>query len=270
MKPLRMLLITICCLIYEFSFGQCFSNTNAFTAGERISYSVVYSWGFLWMQVGEVSFEVKKTYFNQRDVYQFIATGVSLSRYDWFFKVRDIYQAYFDAKLLKPLKYIGNTAEMGTTSESVYIFDYVKNKVYTSVKISDKSQKNDTIAITPCTYDILSAVYYCRSLDFAKMSVNQVTPVSVVVDNKIVTLKIKNCGKEDITLNNGICYKCIKFNSVLMDGTIFKGGEEVNVWVSDDDNRIPVYIEAQIVIGKVKANLATTKGLRHPELAKQK
>jgi hypothetical protein len=34
--------------------------------------------------------------------------------------------------------------------------------------------------------------------------------------------------------------------------------------VTDDDNRIPVYIEAKILVGTVKAYLKEMKGLRNP------
>jgi len=40
--------------------------------------------------------------------------------------------------------------------------------------------------------------------------------------------------------------------------------EDVVVWVTDDDNRVPVYIEAKILVGTVKAYLKEAKGLRNP------
>ena len=50
----------------------------------------------------------------------------------------------------------------------------------------------------------------------------------------------------------------------MVQGTIFKGDEDVVVWVTDDGNKIPVYIEAKIIVGTIKAYLKDTKGLRHP------
>jgi hypothetical protein len=50
---------------------------------------------------------------------------------------------------------------------------------------------------------------------------------------------------------------------LLIEGTIFKGGEDMYVWVTDDKNRIPVLVEAKILIGSVKAYLESAKGLRN-------
>jgi hypothetical protein len=50
----------------------------------------------------------------------------------------------------------------------------------------------------------------------------------------------------------------------MVEGTIFRGDEDVLVWVTDDDNRIPVYIEAKILIGTVKAYLKEMRGIRNP------
>ena len=58
-------------------------------------------------------------------------------------------------------------------------------------------------------------------------------------------------------------YKCIKFAIQLVEGTIFKGDEDAVIWVTDDRNRVPVLVEAQILVGSVKAILNEARGLKH-------
>ena len=50
----------------------------------------------------------------------------------------------------------------------------------------------------------------------------------------------------------------------MVQGTIFRGEEDVLIWVTDDANKIPVYIEAKIIVGTVKVYLKGTKGLKNP------
>ena len=50
----------------------------------------------------------------------------------------------------------------------------------------------------------------------------------------------------------------------MVQGTIFRGDEDVLVWVTDDENKIPIYIQAKIIVGTVKAYLRESKGLRNP------
>jgi hypothetical protein len=50
----------------------------------------------------------------------------------------------------------------------------------------------------------------------------------------------------------------------LVAGTIFDKNSDMTVWVTDDKNRVPVLVEAKILVGYVKALLLTTEGLRYP------
>ncbi|NJK87753.1 MAG: DUF3108 domain-containing protein [Bacteroidales bacterium] len=81
---------------------------------------------------------------------------------------------------------------------------------------------------------------------------------------------IRYLGKETIETKEGIKYNCIKFSSLLVEGTIFKGGEDLIVWVTDDKNRVPVLVQAKILVGSVKAYLTGTEGLRNKPNAKVK
>jgi hypothetical protein len=49
-----------------------------------------------------------------------------------------------------------------------------------------------------------------------------------------------------------------------VEGTIFTSGEGMTVWVTDDENRIPIIVKAKILIGSVKAVFVGAEGLRSP------
>jgi hypothetical protein len=49
-----------------------------------------------------------------------------------------------------------------------------------------------------------------------------------------------------------------------VEGTVFKGGEDMVVWASDDPGHVPIMVEAKILIGSVKALLNTAEGLAFP------
>jgi hypothetical protein len=42
----------------------------------------------------------------------------------------------------------------------------------------------------------------------------------------------------------------------------------MTVWATDDENQIPIYIEAPILVGMVKAKLTNWKGLKNKMKAK--
>ena len=65
-------------------------------------------------------------------------------------------------------------------------------------------------------------------------------------------------------------FNCIKFHPLLVEGTIFKSGTDMTVWVTDDKNKIPLQVETPIIVGTIKAKLKSFSGLRNPITSKIK
>lgn len=86
----------------------------------------------------------------------------------------------------------------------------------------------------------------------------------MLVDGEIHNLYIRYLGIETIKTREGRRFRCLKFKPLLVEGTIFKSGEDMTVWVTDDKNRLPIIVEAKVLIGSVKAIFADAEGLRHP------
>jgi hypothetical protein len=45
---------------------------------------------------------------------------------------------------------------------------------------------------------------------------------------------------------------------------MFKGGEEMTIWITDDDNHIPVRIQTPIIVGTIKVDMVGFENLRYP------
>ncbi|OQY04189.1 MAG: hypothetical protein B6I20_03560, partial [Bacteroidetes bacterium 4572_117] len=217
--------------------AQCKPSVWSFKAGEELYYDAVYNWGFVWVEAGKLSFKVKKEKLGGREVFHFASTGVSLAKYDWFFKVRDYYDSWADVSDLKPIKYSRKTLEGKQKSDNKYWFNYNTKKIYTNTWNTQRQRKLDTLKLSPCIFDIMTAVYYVRTLDLSKYKVNEKIPLTMIVDNEIYTLYGRYLGKETLETRKGKKYKSLKFSVMLVAGTMFKGGEDLTVWVSDDNNR---------------------------------
>ena len=59
-------------------------------------------------------------------------------------------------------------------------------------------------------------------------------------------------------------FKAIKIVPLLIEGTIFKGGEKMTVWVSDDANHLPLRVDSPILVGSIKVDLMEYDNLRNP------
>lgn len=247
--------------------SQCFDRNSAFTEGESLKYEVYYNWGLIWLNAGYVTFIVKQGSYKERKIYYFDAYGTSYKSYDWIFKVRDRYQCYFDKELLRPLWFHRVNSEGGFELDYQYKFDWNNDRVISHTENSERPSSIDTIGITACTFDLLSSIYYSRNIDFSNKNIGDSIPVRSFIDNESFDLYIRYLGKEVIETKEGKKYSCIKFSALLVEGTIFKDGEQLYGWVTDDENKIPVLVEAKILVGSVKTYLVQADGLLNEEKA---
>jgi len=241
---------------------ECEIINDAFSSGEELVYEASYNWGFVWLDAGKVTFKVEKDLYKGIPCYNISGIGGTYPSYDWIYKVRDRFECWVDTVTLKPYRYIRDVQEGGRTFYNECYFNYPKAKAYCITHEEKKSPRLDTVSIAACSLDPLTMIYYSRNADFSQCKVNDTIPVSLFLDNKVYSLYLRYLGKDMLKINDHKTYRCIKFSPLLVEGTIFKGGEGMVVWASDDKNRIPLYVEAPIMVGSVKAKIVSWKGLK--------
>jgi|TARA_R100000027_G_C2233724_1_gene89925 hypothetical protein len=256
-------------LIYlpKFSSGQCLEQSTAYKAGEEIWYDVKYNWGVIWVDAGEVMFAVEDAKWEGYDAHWFKGYGRSMPKWDWVYKVRDTFDAIGTQEQLKPLYFHRNTSEGSYKVNNKYWFDKEKETIKAEVYNSDDEEKiKKNVPYDDCIWDVLSAIYYARNLDFTSYSSEEKIPFNLIVDGKVHNLYVRYLGKEQLEMPDEKVYNTIKFSALLVEGTIFDGGEDMTVWVTDDKNKIPLKVQAKIQVGWVKAFLKSTKGLKYGEI----
>ncbi len=222
--------------------------------GEQIDFTVYYNVAGIYVNAGSAVFSNKLEKLNGRPVFHITGSGRSNAKYDWIFKVRDVYETYIDTMTMQPLLFSRDVHEGSTRKKELVHFDHEKQTATTDQKI---------FKFPLCTQDVLSAVYLARNLDFKKYKKGDKIPFTMFLENEVHNLYIRFMGYETVETRYGK-FKAIKFKPLLMEGTIFSGGEKMTVWVTDDGNRIPVRIESQILIGSIKVDMMKYKGLRYP------
>ncbi|MDE5419229.1 DUF3108 domain-containing protein [Labilibaculum sp. DW002] len=243
--------------------AQCLEKNFAFNAGEELVFRGYYNWGFLWVAAGEVKLSASADQYKGKEVFKIKGEGKNAKAFDWFFKLRDTLTCYADVETLSPLYFDRRTHEAKYDAHHEYWFDYEKNQITSQIQKREKPVKLDTLSNKPCTFDILSVAYYVRNIDFSKYKKGDKIPLSMLIDNEIHSLYIRYRGLETIKANSGERFECLKFSPLLVEGTMFKGGEDMTVWLSNDDNRIPIMVEAKVLVGSVKGILESYSGLRN-------
>jgi len=243
----------------------CFMENKTFQGGEEITYKLYYNLGIMWLSAGEVTFKVN----DMGSQYHVAVAGRTYKSYEWFFKVRDYYDTYIDKNSLLPKTAIRNVREGKYRLYDEITFDQ-ENKKASSLRGKTKdvaTKKNYNLG--ECMHDMLSVIYYSRNIDFESYKEGEEFPVKIFMDKEVWPLNVKYKGKQSRKKVKGKGkFNTIKFSPQVVSGRVFKEGEEMMVYVSDDKNRIPLLIESPVSVGSVKAVLKNYKGLKYDMTAK--
>jgi hypothetical protein len=167
--------------------------------------------------------------------------------------VRDVYESFVDTATMLPYKFIRNISEGKNKMYHQAIFNQTNNTAISTQKL---------IKTPASVQDVLSSIYYARNIDFANAKINDKIYFNMYLDDVVYPIYLTYLGKSTIKTKFGT-YNTLKFRPKLIEGTIFKGGEKMTVYVTDDENKIPVYIETPIIVGTIKVYFFAAKGLRN-------
>jgi hypothetical protein len=252
-------------MIFQSVSTQCVSSVNSFDAGEKLNYKALYTWGFIWIHAADIQFSVSSQKAGPVPAYMLTATAASIKSFDWFFKVRDNFQSLVASEKFTPTWFSQNTSEGGWEVRQTYSFDPSGRKIFHKGKIGRRPAIQDTVHIPACTFDVLSAIYYCRTISFNQYKANDKLTVNALIDGKLYPIRFRFLGKEIIPgLHGKEKFSCYKIEATAIESTNFEDGQKIHVWFTDDDNHLPILIEAKVVVGSVKAYLDTYEGLKNP------
>lgn len=255
MKKIGLVLLFLLTESYLYAQNDfCSIENRVVKDGEKINFRVYYNLSAIWVAAGEANFTTKLTTLQGKPVYHIVGDGQTYKSYDWFFKVRDKYETFLDAETLLPRKFIRKVEEGDTKFSHYVVFDRMQQKAFSN---------NKTFPVPQCVQDVLSAIYYARNIDYSKYQPGAKIPFSMFLDDEVFHLYIRYVGKERITTKYGT-FNAIKIMPLLIEGTIFKGGENMVVYVSDDANHIPLRVDSPILVGSIKVDMMGFSNLQYP------
>ena len=240
--------------LFSTAQAQCLAANTSFQEGEKLTFKVFYNMSFVWINAGSAQFTTSVEDLANRKAYHITGIGKTASSFEWFYKVMDTYESYIDRQTMLPMRFVRHVNEGGMKFINDVKFDH-RNKQATT--------DNKAFAIPDCTQDVLSAMYFARNINYNGHKPGDKISFDMFLDNQVYNLYVKYLGKEQITTKMGT-FNAIKIVPLLIKGTIFKGGEKMTIWLSDDANHIPVRVESPILIGSVKIDLMEYSNLRNP------
>ena len=238
----------------------------AFQAGERMEFTMHYKWGIIDSDIGTATVALDTVRLNGEKAFLCSAQGQTTRLYDLFFKVREDFKSWFTVDELRPLKFTRDTFEGKYVAKNTYIYDWnaAEPHIIADVYSSSSGQRYPELPLTPCTYDLPALFFFARNIDLENIEIGKRYPMTFAIDDDIFNVYFIFYGPETIKVKGLGTVKTIRFAAKLLAGEVFTGEEDMMIWISDDENRVPVYFEAPILVGTASGRMKSWSGLKYP------
>lgn len=257
----RLLYIVLFTLISNVSFAQ------LYVPGETLHYRMAYKAKLFPMtDVAKVTMQTTESTLNGEPAYKVYGYGETAKAFSWILPVKDAYTIWVDPVTLRTKQFESNLHEGDYTFWSKFIYDWNNNLIHTSWQSRQRPIEHKTLSVSRNGMDPFSLYYNLRTVKDEQIKEGYAQDLEMVLEDTVRYLKFRFDGREIKKVKGLGRFKTLKFRCKIATstGSSFQDGTEFVVWISDDRNKIPLYIESPIKVGSVCASLTSYEGLRYP------
>ena len=186
-----------------------------------------------------------------RKVYHAHCKGESSKVFSLFYRLSDIAETFFDAEGFFGHRFHVVLDETKQTRDSLELYDSEKGQTFWWNRWNrvgrDYVETKEFFLIPPFSQDTFSALYYLRTLDWGP---GKVAVFPVVAEGRYWDAVISYARREVLSTPMGRISTIVLKLDTKYQGILQKRGESF-LWLSDDDRKIPVRLEARVRIGTV-------------------
>jgi hypothetical protein len=217
-------------------------NNRPYKDGEKIKYELYYGP----ITGGYTTGTIKSERIENKEVFHAIMIAQSSGLADILYSIKDIYESYFDAVNGLPYSSIRNVQE-GSYKQLINVqFDHIKNQLVSS--------KSGFHKVPSSTHDILSAFYALRSMNYNSLKEGEIIIFQTYFGDEMFQLKIRYRGKDVVKTGLGKI-SCYRFAPVTEVGRAFASEDDMTIWISDDENHVPIRVKMNLRVGSIKCDL---------------
>lgn len=243
MRLVLLLLISGCSIFSNSAQDtDSFNGRRPFKDGESIKYELHYGP----ITGGYATGTIKKERFEDKETFHASMIAKSSGLADLLFNIEDIYESFFDTRTGLPYKSIRNIHE-GSYKQYIEVqFDHIKNQLVSS--------KSGLHKVSPTVHDILSAFYSFRNMNYSGLKEGELIIFQTYFGDEIFPLKIRYRGKDVVKTGLGKI-SCYRFAPVTEVGRAFSSEDDMTIWISNDENHVPVRVKMNLRVGSIKCDL---------------
>ena len=216
-----------------------------FRIGETLTYHVSFA-GFSNAATAELSVPEHREILGWR-TWHFRASAHTLSPLRYFMTVDDQLDSYADVKTFESRQYETHLSEMGSIENQI---------LHPSSAAQPHRAAIPTVAVLPGTLDPLGTVFELRAVDWRQTAEFR-APVYDGEDLFEVRARLE-VSNETVAVDAG------NFSTTRISIRLYKKGAEAtresfSLWLAGDPSRTPVLLEAELPMGSVRVELASSR-----------
>ncbi len=251
---MRKFIFTIILILsYSFSFSQIKPN-------ERLVYAASYNMSGLMTHLAQVTMETEMMETSKNTFLHLSCQAATFSKWDSFFKIRDLYESYVNPTTLKPSLYKRSIKEGGYSKTEKYLFKSDGKTIISTSKTNNKPETTKIFTVGTSTQDIVSIIYKLRTIDFQNYKNGQTKSFVIVFDEKEIPVLVKFMGIETVSVGNLGTKNCYKI-SISAKTNALKGKDKNLIWLTADTKKIPALIKFSIPVGTGQLTLSNATGI---------
>lgn len=227
---------------------------------ERLVYAASYNMSGLMTHIAQVTMQTETVNTSKKTYLHLSWEAATFSKWDSFFKIRDLYESYVDPATLKPSLYKRSIFEGGYTITEKYIFSQDSRTINSTFRVKNRPETKKTFAVGGGSQDIISMIYKLRTLDLSALKPGQSKSFVIVFDQKEYPVSVKMLGRETVAAGNlgkKVCFKM----SISAKTNKLKGTDKNLIWLTTDVKRIPVLVRFSIPVGTGQLVLSNATGI---------
>lgn len=186
----------------------------------------------------------------------------------WAFKMDNYYLTWIDKKTHLPLKAACEIKEGSYIYNNEYQYDWDDMELRIKANRPGKYEdKMSTLPLEDGTRDIVSLIYSLRSAEIGMLKEGEVGYLTLLNQESVRHLKYRYAG-QDTTKIKGfgeVKTRHLICEITTREGEPFEDGNDLHLWLTDDPNRIPVFVDTPIKWGRLRARLVSYKNLKFPD-----
>ncbi|MCA0131839.1 DUF3108 domain-containing protein [Winogradskyella alexanderae] len=243
-----------------------FAQNNTIPIGEKLVYTATYNMSGILTNIAQVKMETSEVKTSKSSLLRLKCTAATYKKWDNFFKIRDLYESYVNPKTLTPYLYKRDISEGGYYKFMQYKYSHKSKTVQSLRKKKRKDgtiwETKKTVNVSPNTKDLVATLYSIRNLDIHKASPGDQQDFTVLFDNEETIVTIRYVSKESINTNIGR-KECYKLAIAVKGSDVLQGNNSNLIWLTADQNKIPVYAKFKIPVGNGELKIESATGLKY-------